>query len=174
MRRAAAFILALAASLPGATPAAAATAPSPVVADVEGQPIAADQIHDFYCHDRDFPRIRCFRTSAGLERALAVTPLTPTGGQLAASAATGSGDYVIIYAGQYLSGSYMVVSQDYDTLVVVGWNDHIRSFTALNGASGSFYTDWFGGGYRLGFCCNASTRNLSSTFDQQITSVYRS
>lgn len=173
MRLAAAFILALAASLPGGTPAAAATSPSPVVADVEGQPIGVDQIHDFYCHDRDFPRVHCFRTSGGLARALAAPRLAPASSQLAASPAAGTGDYVIIYAGQYLSGSYMVVSQDYDTLVIVGWNDHIRSFTALNGASGAFYTDWFGGGYRLAFCCNASTRYLSSTFDQTITSVYR-
>lgn len=64
-------------------------------------------------------------------------------------------DYVIVYSATSYAGSYMYISQDYDMLALVGWNDRIRSYKAVNSALGTFWTDWFGNGSRLDFCCDA-------------------
>ena len=161
--------LALLVSIVGAAPAAAGGpigAAVIVEADVEGVAIRPSQVPDVYCHDRDFPRIHCYRTADRLEAALA-----PSGG--AGYAATASGDYVVIYSSTSYAGGYMYISQNYDALFVVGWNDRIRSYRSINGGLGRFWTDWYAGGYNLDFCCNTIVPSLSATFDRQISSVYR-
>lgn len=173
MRRAAAVILAFAGLISSSAPAAASSpTAAAAAADIEGQPIAVALIPDYYCHDRDFPRIHCFRTADVLEQARAALQPQGTGGPapLTASATT---DYATIYALRGHAGSYTVLSQNYDALALIGWNDRIQSFTGLNGASGAFYTDWFAGGYRLTFCCNAYVSSLSATFNNAISSAYR-
>lgn len=84
-----------------------------------------------------------------------------------------SPDYVMIYAGEYSSGAYMYLSQNYDTLFTIGWNDRIRSYLAVNSAHGVFWTDWFATGADLTFCCNAVGSTLPAAFDRTIASVYR-
>jgi len=167
MRRSASAILAvlLLASLAG--PATAKSGGEPVVvADLEGRPIATGEISLYFCHDRAFPRIHCFVTARGLEEDLA------SGATVGATAASAS-DYVQIYAGVDRAGASMTVSQNYDTLALVGWNDRIRSYRGLNGASGIFYVDWFATGDYLVFCCNVTDPSLPVAFDHQFTSVYR-
>lgn len=173
MRRAAAVVLAIAGLISAAAPAAASAAPTIIVADLEGRPIAVTQIPDFYCHDRDYPRIRCFRSAEALERARAAVVPQATDGLAAPLTASATGDYVIVYALPGHAGSYTVLSQNYDALAFIGWNDRIQSVTGLNGASGEFYTDWYAGGYRLTFCCNAYVSSLSPTFNNAISSAYR-
>lgn len=172
MFRAAAVILAVAGLISSSAPAVAKTAPAVVTADLEGRPIAVAQIPDFFCSDRDFPLIHCYRTAAAVEDARA--GLSKLGGQPVPLAASAAADYVIVYSSPSRTGSYTVLSQNYDALAVIGWNDRIESFMVVNSASGSFYTDWFAGGYRLGFCCNATVSSLSSTFNNAISSAYRS
>lgn len=138
-----------------------------VRADLDGVPIAVSDIPDFFCHDRDFPAIHCFATAIALERDLA--SLDAAAGPLAATAS----DYVVVYSELAYGGSSMHVSQDYNTLVVVGWNDRIRSCRGLNGARGVFWTDWFATGDDLAFCCNVLDPSLPAAFDRKITSVYR-
>lgn len=155
---AAAVLMVAASSVP-----VAAASPQ-VVADLEGKPLKTSSIPDYYCHDRDFPLIHCYRTSAGLQSALAA----PAG-----LSALSSTDYVVVYSSPTYAGSYFYVSQDYDALAVVGWNDRIRSYRGVNGASGSFWTDWFESGTGQLFCCNQTVPVLSATFDHQFSSVYR-
>ena len=147
---------------------AAEPAQSQVSADLDGVSIPVVEIADHYCHDHDFPVIHCYATADGLSAALR------RGDVKAGSAATVmSTDYVIVYSGQSYSGAYMYISQDYDTLVIVAWNDRIRSYRSLNGSSGVFWTDWYRSGFGLSFCCGSAATWLSTTFDRQITSVYR-
>lgn len=138
----------------------------PVSADLDGASIAIEMIPDFFCHDRDYPRIHCFSSARLLELALAVE----ASGPMAATAAT---DYVQISDGISNSGAYMYLSQNYDTLFTIGWNDRIRSYRALNSARGVFWTDWFATGADLTFCCNVVRSSLPAAFDRTITSVYR-
>ncbi len=138
-----------------------------VQADVDGRPIAVSDIPGYFCHDRDYPAIHCFRTAAALQAAIASRP-----SGLAIEAAAAS-DYVIVYAGLSYSGTYLYISQNYDTLFTVAWNDRIRSYRGLNGASGVFWTDWYATGDDLPFCCNVLDPSLPGTFDKTITSVYR-
>ena len=138
-----------------------------VTADLEGVAIATSAIPSFFCHDRDFPTIHCFPTETALERDL--TGLDAAAGPLAATAS----DYAVVYASVAYAGPSMHLSQDYDTLFVIGWNDRIRSYRGLNGARGVFWTDWFASGDDLAFCCNVLDPSLPAAFDRTITSVYR-
>jgi len=145
----------------------AGTTPRTVTADLDGVAIAVDQIPEHFCHDRDYPAIHCFATPRGLAAAFEDLERASV-----AQAATAT-DYVVVYSSTSYGGSYLYISQDYDTLVTVGWNDRIRSFRGVNSELGRFWTNWFHSGTFLDFCCNSTVPSLSATFDQQITSVYR-
>jgi hypothetical protein len=159
-------VLTLVAMSMAAAPVADAT-PGTVTADLDGVAIAVDQIPEHFCHDRAYPVIHCFATPQGLAAAFEALD-----GARIARAATAT-DYVIVYSNTSYGGSYLYISQDYDTLVTVGWNDRIRSYRGLNSELGRFWTDWFHSGAALDFCCNSNVPSLSATFDQKITSVYR-
>lgn len=162
----AAAVLLLATTTHGALAASPEASGQPtVVADLEGRAIEPAQIPNFYCHDRDFPVIHCYATALKLEAAV----VSSSG----LTAAASPSDYVVVYAGTSYSTSYMFISQNYDVLALVGWNDRIRSYRALNGYSGRFFTNWYGSGTVLDFCCNQTAPYLSGTFDSQISSVYR-
>lgn len=168
MRRTASATLAIAFLLSLAGPATAlAGGEQEITADLDGVPIEIGAIPLSFCHDRAFPQIHCFATASGLQRNLAT--LDAAAGPLAAS----SSDYVVVYAGTGGAGPSMHFSPNYDTLVVVGWNDRIRSYRGLNGARGVFWTDWFATGDDLAFCCNVLDPSLPAAFDLKITSVYR-
>ena len=137
-----------------------------VTADVDGHEIAIDAIPSYFCHDLDYPEIHCFAAADDLQAALAE-------GTNDRSMAPAASNYVVVFSQLSYGGSYLYISQDYDTLAVVGWNDRVRSFRALNGEAGRFWTDWFHSGALLDLCCNSNVPSLSATFDQRITSVYR-
>lgn len=160
---AAALVLAVCASVPVAQ--AAGPSDSAVVADLDGVPISVDDIPKYYCTDSDFPAIHCFDSA----RAMAAARVADGATARSATAVT----YVTVYSQTSYGGSYLAISQDYDTLALVGWNDRIRSFRAQNAELGRFWTDWFASGSALDFCCNTWSPSLSATFDQKITSVYR-
>lgn len=135
-------------------------------ADLEGRPIKASEISSYYCHDFAFPEVHCFSTASELEAA-------SNSGEGLAAAAVGPNDYVTIYAETNYEGSYMHVSQNYDTLFWIGWNDRISSVKARNSARGTFWSDWNGEGIGTVFCCNQTIAALATTVDNTFTSVYR-
>ena len=155
-----------------AGPAVAAPAAAPdvsadkVVVDLEGKAITVSEIPTFYCHDRDFPKIHCYRSGAKAD--LAVREFGPV-----SAAAASATDYVIVYSSPSYAGSYFYVSQNYDVLAIIGWNDRIRSYRAQNSGQGVFWTDWLGNGTGQAFCCNQTVPVLSATLDRQFSSVYR-
>lgn len=138
-------------------------------ADVQGRQIEPSEIGKYFCHDFDFPRIRCFESAAELDGALVMTS-TAT---LSVAAAFGPNDYVTVYSGPTFSGNYAHLSQNYDTLFVIGWNDQISSYKGRNGASGTFWSDWYGNGRATSFCCNTQVTSLPAGVDNTFTSVYR-
>ena len=139
-------------------------------ADVEGRSIKSSEISSYFCHDFDFPRIHCFQTADRLE---AVTTTTMSTGTSAVAAAFGPNDYVTVYSGPTFSGTYAHLSQNYDNLFWVGWNDQISSYKGRNGASGTFWSDWFASGRATNFCCNTQVTSLPGGVDNTFTSVYR-
>lgn len=151
----------------GLAPASVSAAGVTVKADLEGQPIKPEAIPDFYCHDRDFPLIHCFRTAHQVDAAISYLD-----GEASTQLLTAT-DYVIMYSGQTYSGSYMYVSQNYDILAFIGWNDRVRSYRGLNAALGTFWTDWYATGIRADFCCNVFVPGLPPEYDRAFSSVYR-
>jgi hypothetical protein len=116
-----------------------------------------------YCHDFYYPRIHCFRSQRDLDAAATS----------AIAATLSSADYVLIYDGATQTGASMYVSQNYDALFTIGWNDRISSYQGLNSASGTFWTDWFASGTARNFCCNTSVLSLPSNLDNAFSSSYR-
>jgi hypothetical protein len=143
-----------------------------LVADLNGRPIKPSLIGSYYCHDFDFPRIHCYRTASDLAKGEARWGASD-GKLTTQSAAFGVNDYVSVFDGNAYTGATMDMSQNYDTLAFIGWNDRISSFKARNSASGEFWTDWFATGIGRLFCCNTWVSALPSDQDNAFTSVYR-
>ena len=160
VRVARALFLGVVLALSASGPVLAGSAPSPVVADLEGRSIPAAEVSQHFCHDFAFPRVHCFTTGAGLDAAIA--PYVAAGVS-----------FVVVYDGTLLSGSYAAISSNQDALTFIGWNDRISSLRSVNGGAGVFWTDWFGGGGRFSFCCGSSYLTLGS-FDNTFSSVYQS
>lgn len=169
MRRAASTIAAAVLVLSLAAPGNAdeGTGSSIVTADLDGKPIAVDAIPSYNCHDRAFPKIHCFESARDLQAAMSEEQ-PPMG--IESVTAT---NYVIIYDEVSYHGGSMYLSQNYDTLAVIAWNDRIRSYKGLNGERGVYYIDWFATGSSMAFCCNVLDPTLPTAFDRQLTSVYR-
>jgi hypothetical protein len=140
-------------------------------ADLDGRPIDPAQASSYFCHDFDFPQIHCFRTPAELEAAVVQPESDSSQGVVAA--AFGPADYVTVYSSPSYAGSYAHLSQNYDALATIGWNDTISSYRARNNRTGTFYEHWFAGGTPKRFCCNQNVPSLLAGVDNTFSSVYR-
>jgi hypothetical protein len=78
-----------------------------------------------------------------------------------------------VYSNPGYGGSFAHLSQSYDALATIGWNDTISSYKARNSRTGSFYEHWFAGGSKKTFCCNQNVPSLPSGVDNTFSSVYR-
>jgi hypothetical protein len=134
-----------------------------VAVTLDGRRIPVTAIAKHHCHDLEFPVVRCFNDAAARDQTLSAEV-----GIESLSAVA----YVTMYDGSGFSGGSFLVSQDYDALAVIGWNDRVSSFKARNSETGRFYTDWFAGGSSWSFCCNQQTSSLGS-FSNTFSSVYR-
>jgi hypothetical protein len=152
------------------TPGAQAKQPE-LRADLDGRPISPDKASLYFCHDFDFQWIHCFSTPDALEAAMPLAASTSS--QVAVVAAFGPSDYVTVYSSPTYSGSFAHLSQNYDALATIGWNDMISSYRARNNRTGAFYEHWFAGGSKKTFCCNQNVPSLPSGIDNTFSSVYR-
>jgi hypothetical protein len=138
-----------------------------LTADLDGRPIKTQSVGAYYCHDFDYPHIHCYSTPAALE---AEVGSGETGTYVMTA---GASDYLTVYSEPMFGGSYAHLAQNYDGLWAIGWNDRISSFKVRNNASGWFFQDWYGGGWKYAFCCDAQATGLSGSYDNQFSSVYR-
>jgi hypothetical protein len=141
-------------------------------ADLDGRPIKAEEASAYFCHDFDYPQIHCFSTPEALEASMDEDVPGLSDGSVVAAALSLS-DYVTIYSGGGYSGSFAHLSQNYDALAAIGWNDTISSYKARNSRSGTFYEHWFAGGASTAFCCNQTVPTLPSGKDNTFSSVYK-
>lgn len=176
-RKLAAIALGLIISLTGMTAEVAAAAPTErrLGADLDSRPIGLADVGLWFCHDFDHPQIHCFSTGPALESAVAerLASGSVESGDFTTLAAFGPNDYVTIYSEPSYGGSYAHLSANYDQLWMIGWNDRISSYKGRNSQSGTFYSDWFGGGTVRTFCCNMTVAWMTSTYDNTFSSVYR-
>lgn len=145
-----------------ATPVATAAQEVALTADLDGVPIPLVAVGKFYCNDFDYPAIHCFRSADALTEWLQVDRLLET---------VSGTDYVQWWDQTYYGGAWMIASQDYDFLSLIGWNDRISSFKGRNLQTGMFATDWFAGGTWYTFCCNQQLPTLGS-YNNTFSSVY--
>jgi hypothetical protein len=164
VRRTRTLLFGLLLALLPATPSMAAE--PEVVVTLDGRPIPAAAIAKHHCHDLEFPVVRCFSSASARD-----LTLSAEAGLMGAATVTAVA-YVTMYDGSAFSGSSFLVSQNYDALASIGWNDRVSSFKARNSETGRFYTDWFAGGSSWAFCCNQQTASLGS-FNNTFSSVYR-
>jgi hypothetical protein len=154
-----ALSLAFAAGLSMPTVIQASQPPQEVSAYLDGRPIPVASIPRYYCDDFSYPEIHCSSQKGVTET------------RTAAAAASGA-DYATIYDQSSFAGTYMHLSQDYPSLLTIGWNDRISSFKGRNLETARFWTDWFHGGTSWSFCCNTQTPLLGS-YNNTFSSVHR-
>jgi hypothetical protein len=131
-----------------------------VVAFLDGRAIPVADVSRHFCDDFSYPTIHCSSSPLVIElRATSLLLLT-------------GADYVTVYEKSSFQGTYMNVSQDYGSLLTIGWNDRISSFKARNSETGRFWTDWFNGGTVWNFCCNTWVSSLGS-YDNTFSSMQR-
>jgi hypothetical protein len=165
LRALAAFVLAASAALgAGHRPAAALDSGAvdltvTVTAFLDGKPLAIRLVANYYCDDLAFPVIQCSTQPATIAARASLYLLSGV-------------DYVTIYDQAGFNGPYMNLSQDYATLLTIGWNDRISSFRAKNSETGRFTVDWLFSGSSWPFCCNSQLSTLGG-YDNSFSSVER-
>ncbi|OGO57652.1 MAG: hypothetical protein A2V85_02790 [Chloroflexi bacterium RBG_16_72_14] len=136
-----------------------------IVADLDGRPIAPKQVGGYYCHDFEFPRIHCYLTEGELDAAVSALEADPL-----AAAVTGI-TYVRVYVDGGYTGASAYLSQDYPDLGVIGWQDRISSFKALNSQSGRFHEHNSYLGFQYSFCCNTWVTYVGDAYNDRFSSV---
>lgn len=125
---------------------------SPAAIDVpavylDGQRIDGREAADFYCHDRDYPVIRCFRTpadrAAEQDRSARAPDASIVGSVGPASLLS---PYVRWYRDANLSGPSFEAYVYEPDLAAIGWDNRISSFRPLNGG----HPLWWAGPNRSG------------------------
>jgi hypothetical protein len=145
---------------PGAGPAEAVEDDQELVAYLDGEEIPVSEVGRYHCDDFAYPVIRC-----------SVSPLLSQARRTVVTLLSGV-EYVTIYDLPSFSGASMTLSQDYATLMTIGWDDRISSFKGKLSATGKFWTDWFMGGSYWWFCCNQQVSSLG-TSSNTFSSVQR-
>ena len=143
-----------------ALPASAGETKSELSAYLDGRPIPLTDVSKYYCDDFGYPVIRCSASPLVIDLRATIVALAT------------SVDYVTIYDATNFAGPLMNVSQDYGTLMSVGWNDKISSFRARNSETGTFWTDWFNTGASWPFCCNTQQTGLGA-YNNTFSSIQR-
>lgn len=171
----------LLASIALIVPAGAAANDSSIRADLEGTPIPAVQVGDWFCHDFDHPLIHCFRTARALDEAVtslgyqALGPSANGSDGLDAASPTGvlAVSYVHVYVDSNYAGSSAYFSVNYSNLGLIGWNDKISSLVGLDSATGQFFvnTNYLGSIYA--FCCNSPVSYVGDFYNDRFSSVKR-
>lgn len=127
-------------ALPMTVLAAPATHGVPVVY-LGGQWIDSREAANFYCHDRDYPVIRCFRTPADRaaeENGLAGVPEAAIIGNVGQPSLLSP--YVRWYRDANFSGPSFEAYVYEPDLAAIGWDNLISSFTPLNGGHPLWWT----------------------------------
>jgi hypothetical protein len=169
----------LLASIALIVPSGVAASDPTIRADLDGRPIPAVQVGDWYCHDFDYPLIHCFRTEEELDAAVAslgyqpLGPSTSTNEGPASPTAALAVSYVHVYVDASYVGSSAYFSVNYSNLGVIGWNDKISSLVGLDSAIGRFFdgANYLGAIYA--FCCNSAVPYVGDYFNDKFSSVKR-
>jgi hypothetical protein len=144
-------------------------------ADLEGKPIRLVEVGNWYCHDFDYPSIHCFRTAAELDLAVAnlgIELLAPNEDAIGSSPAVVSAlSYVRVFVDAGYGGSSAYFSVNYSNLGLIGWNDKISSYVALNSLSGQFWENTSYWGLLDSFCCNQLVSYVGDAYNDKFSSV---
>ncbi len=131
-------------------------------AQLDGQAISLGDVAHFACHDRDFPVIRCFGSSAERDR-----DLVELGRSAELLTVT---QYVTWYADANYGGSpsFTAFWSEPD-LTIYGWNDKISSFRTYNGGHPRWWLDvgyktaaWDWGTLSISYVGDAANDQFSS------------
>jgi hypothetical protein len=162
-------------------PAGVAASDPTIRADLEGRPIPAIQVGDWYCHDFEYPLIHCFRTAVELDAAVASLGYQPLGPDTSTNKSVGTAspagvltvNYVHVYVDASYVGNSAYFSVNYSNLGLIGWNDKISSFVGLASATGQFFEDAGYNGFIFGWCCNSAVSYVGNNSNDRFSSVRR-
>lgn len=147
--------------------------PATLRAELNGHPIPLAEISRLHCHDRAYPLIRCFGTSAERDADEAATALvagSPASVPAPGIGASTSYPYVRWYRDANYGGPSFDAYVAYTDLGVIGWNDSISSFITYAGGHPRWWQnvgfsgvawDW-GSGVSVGYVGAAANDQFSS------------
>ncbi len=146
------------------------------VAVYRGSVIALAQVSRHHCHDRAYPVIRCFDTTAARDIDLTVgapsasIPATTT---LLGSPTLGTSSvsYVTFFSDSNYAGYSFTASLDLPSLVDYGWNDIISSFKSLNGQRPKWWRDINYSGTAWQWSASAWVNYVGDAANDQFSSV---
>ena len=140
-----------------------------LTASLDGRSLEPGRVGEYHCHDLDYPAIRCFKSGAALDAAIAER--LGIGADAEPLAASGV-SYVRIYVDASFGGNSMLISNPYNKLGDIGWNDRVSSFKTLTSAGGDFWQHTFGAGWAYAFCCYSNVTYVGNAYNDQFSSVY--
>lgn len=148
------------------TPATAAS----VQAVLGDRPIALTDVTRYHCHDAAHPMIHCFRSA---RQANVAFHAAVRAGRSAASVSLEALaiTYIRVFVHSNYQGGSIYLSEDYDNLGTIGWNDVISSYKAMNSQSGSMYEHALRGGRVEHFCCNADVYYIGNWMNDRASAI---
>jgi hypothetical protein len=82
-----------------------------------------------------------------------------------------SSGYVIAWENSSFGGSSVVLSQNYASLVGIGWNDRISSYKVYTSLTGGFYQHINYGGRLQVFCCYQQIGYVGDLYNDTFSSI---
>jgi hypothetical protein len=134
----------------------------PLSAVLDGRQLALKEVASYHCHDREFPKIRCFRDDRARDNDLQNEGL---------GASPDAVSYVLAFWDANYGGASFAASMAYPNLGVIGWNDAITSFKSLNGGRPRFYRDAGLAGVSWRWATRAWVPNVGSAANDEFSSV---
>lgn len=142
-----------------------------VSADLEGRPLKVAEIANYHCHDFDYPRIRCFATTSRLEDAVAERVGASSDAAELEVTTFATGFAVRAYENATYNGASIYLSQPYNDLSSIGWNDRISSYKVMSTTGGEFHTDSYHRGTLDSFCCSETVPYVGDALNDKFSSV---
>jgi hypothetical protein len=132
--------------------------------------IALADVTRYHCHDAAHPVIRCFESAR--QAKLAFLAALGTGRpEASAPLEVLAITYIRVFVHTNYQGSSIYLSQDYEDLGSIGWNDVISSYRPMNSQSGTMYEHVLRGGRIKNFCCNANVSNIGDWMNDRTSAI---
>lgn len=160
-----AILLAVAIVLATPAPSVLGARSGELWATADDRPIPLAAVSSLYCHDLDYPLIRCFRDEPALRA-----------DEQRAEAAAPAGSSITVWVTWYRDADYGGPAFDaawsWPDLATINWSRQISSFRSYSGANPRWYfLPNYAGGVSVSWGANAQVSYVGGTYNDRFESV---